>query len=120
MELTAPVLSQAVATCATRAVCASMGPERWAVREATTRLLSARKASATGCVNGRLIRAIDRCEILSLDVFDTAILRRVEQRTDVFELVAGQYRHLYSPQVGWDFARARVDAERLARERASA
>jgi predicted HAD superfamily hydrolase len=71
-------------------------------------------------VNGRLIRAIDRCEILSLDVFDTAILRRVEQPTDVFELVAGQYRHLYSPQVGWDFARARVDAERLARERASA
>jgi predicted HAD superfamily hydrolase len=71
-------------------------------------------------VKSRLIKAIDRCEILSLDVFDTAILRRVEQPTDVFELVAGQYRHLHSPQVGWNFARARVDAERLARQRSGA
>ncbi len=100
-------------------MCASMAPKGWGAREGTTRPLSARKASVIGSVNGRLIKAIDRCEILSLDVFDTAILRRVEQPTDVFELVAGQYRHLYSPQEVWDFARARVDAERRARERAS-
>jgi len=71
-------------------------------------------------VTGRLIRAIDRYEILSLDVFDTSIFRRVGQPSDVFELVAGQYRRLHSPQVAWDFAGARVGAEHRARQRASA
>jgi predicted HAD superfamily hydrolase len=86
--------------------------------ERPKKLLAARKASATGTVTGRLITAIDRYEILSLDVFDTSIVRRVGQPTDVFELVAGQYRRLHGPEAAWDFAGARVGAERRARERA--
>jgi predicted HAD superfamily hydrolase len=48
---------------------------------------------------------LHRFDVLSLDVFDTAILRRVARPIDVFELVEP------------GFAAVRVEAERVARER---
>jgi len=59
-------------------------------------------------------------DVLSLDVFDTAILRRVARPVDVFALVAIDF-HARRPEAkAFDFATARVNAERIAREHAAA
>ncbi len=58
-----------------------------------------------------LCRLIDGCDVLSLDVFDTAILRRVAEPIDVFALVERHYRHERRGAVSpFDFARERVAA----------
>src|SRR5438094_7416832 len=66
-----------------------------------------------------LCRLIDGCEVLSLDVFDTALLRRVGEPADVFELVAREYRHRRrGALLPFDFFAERLAAERRARGRA--
>ncbi|HZS37914.1 MAG TPA: hypothetical protein VFF06_13850 [Polyangia bacterium] len=64
-----------------------------------------------------LCQLIDGCDVLSLDVFDTALLRRVGEPVDVFALVAREYRHRRGGAlVPFDFAARRIAAERRARE----
>jgi FMN phosphatase YigB (HAD superfamily) len=63
------------------------------------------------------LRLVDGCDVLSLDVFDTAVLRVVAQPIDVFELVARQHRH-HARAEAFAFAPARVAAEVEARRRA--
>jgi FMN phosphatase YigB (HAD superfamily) len=64
-----------------------------------------------------LCRLIDGCGALSLDVFDTAILRRVAEPVHVFALVQRHYRQERRGAVTpFDFARERVAAERRARD----
>jgi FMN phosphatase YigB (HAD superfamily) len=60
------------------------------------------------------------CSVLSLDVFDTVLWRRVPRPTDLFELLGARLRHLgHSP--GWltdaTFRAMRVTAENEARAR---
>jgi FMN phosphatase YigB (HAD superfamily) len=58
-------------------------------------------------------RLLDRCQVLSLDIFDTALWRRVGRPTDVFGFVERQAAAEGAPVPG--FARARALAERQAR-----
>lgn len=57
-----------------------------------------------------LFELIRRCEVVSFDVFDTLLVRRVAKPTDVFEMVGRQQG---VPQ----FRRLRIAAEARARER---
>ncbi|MEO6950675.1 MAG: HAD-IA family hydrolase [Polyangia bacterium] len=58
---------------------------------------------------------VGRCAALSLDIFDTALLRRVDEPHDVFRLVAAAYRASRPSAPRFDFAGARVTAEQRAR-----
>ena len=61
---------------------------------------------------------VERCAVLSLDIFDTALLRRVEEPSDVFRLVEAKYRATNPTASQVDFAGARIAAEARARQRA--
>ena len=57
---------------------------------------------------------IDEAQVVSFDIFDTALLRGVEQPVDLF-LLLGCEIGLLDPH---DFAKARIHAERIARQKA--
>ena len=57
---------------------------------------------------------IDEAQVVSFDIFDTALLRGVEQPVDLF-LLLGFEGGLLDPH---DFAKARIHAERIARQKA--
>jgi HAD superfamily hydrolase (TIGR01549 family) len=61
--------------------------------------------------HARVRQALARCRVLSVDVFDTALLRLVREPVDVFRLVPGAPR---------GFVEERVAAERRARLKAAA
>lgn len=60
--------------------------------------------------------ALGKFRVLSLDVFDTALLRRVRQPVDVFLLLEGPVRRLLA-HPGLPVADLRANAEKLARDR---
>jgi predicted HAD superfamily hydrolase len=62
----------------------------------------------------RLQDLLDRARCLSLDVFDTAVVRLVPHPTDVFRLVAAAF--LPSSRLNFDYLHGRVEAERQARD----
>jgi predicted HAD superfamily hydrolase len=57
-------------------------------------------------------------DCISFDVFDTAVVRLVGEPCDVFGFVAAELRHRQPSLSTFDFAPARIAAERRARERA--
>jgi FMN phosphatase YigB (HAD superfamily) len=65
-----------------------------------------------------LVGLIDRHPILSLDVFDTALLRAIDAPPSVFALVESEYRRTHGRLSGFDFTSERRTAERRARRRA--
>ncbi len=62
-----------------------------------------------------LYSLLDSCQVLSLDVFDTALLRRVDEPIVVFELIAREYRHRHPDASAFAFAAERQAAEARAR-----
>jgi len=65
--------------------------------------------------NGRLEQGIRRAKVVSLDVFDTALLRLVRKPADVFLYMQSDVRRLlHRPNLG--FVESRVAAEHQARE----
>lgn len=72
--------------------------------------------SSPRMLSTQLARSCARHSVLSLDVFDTAIRRLVTHPTDLFHLVESRFRHLTPAASHFDFASARVAAERRARE----
>lgn len=69
----------------------------------------------TSVVFSDLLRLVEQVDVLSLDVFDTALVRAVAQPVDVFSLVAFEHRHRHPTVPEFDFPGARVNAERAAR-----
>ena len=70
-------------------------------------------------VRDELMRAVSRLaagDVLSLDVFDTALLRVLRQPKDLFSFIEPDVRALLG-KPEFPFAQARVAAERVARER---
>jgi len=67
---------------------------------------------------GQLGRLIEISSALSLDVFDTALLRMVAEPADLFPLIGLEYRQGQPDRGAFDFGTARIAAERRARERA--
>src|SRR5260370_41836014 len=65
-----------------------------------------------------LFGLVDRAQVLSLDVFDTALLREVSEPAEVFDLVERQARHDQGPLPRFDFRAERIAAEQRAREAA--
>ena len=55
---------------------------------------------------------------MSLDIFDTALLRRVDEPRDVFRLVDAKYRAEHPTAAQFDFVPARIAAEERARHQA--
>ncbi len=45
----------------------------------------------------KLVKKIDSCEVISFDVFDTALLRNVIEPIDVFGLVKKEYEYKFGP-----------------------
>ncbi len=64
-----------------------------------------------------LTRRLRQAEVVSFDVFDTAILRALVQPADLFVLMEGEARRVSNAALS-DFAAARPHAEALARQRA--
>src|SRR5581483_11703423 len=71
-----------------------------------------------GALPSSLARLVERHPVLSLDVFDTALLRQIDAPPSVFALVEAEYRRARGRLSGFDFARERRQAERRARRRA--
>jgi HAD superfamily hydrolase (TIGR01549 family) len=63
----------------------------------------------------RIRRRLPRCRVFSVDVFDTALLRLTQTPRDVFRLVEDAYRLAHPEAEPFEFATARIDAERRAR-----
>lgn len=59
-----------------------------------------------------LVEAIEKAELVTFDIFDTALIRSLEQPVDVFLLLAHE-AGMNDPQ---GFAQARIEAESLARK----
>lgn len=58
-----------------------------------------------------LKRAIDSCEVVSFDIFDTLLVRSTLYPTDVFEEVAEKFA--VQLPAGYDFVKNRISAERM-------
>jgi glycosyltransferase involved in cell wall biosynthesis/FMN phosphatase YigB (HAD superfamily) len=72
-----------------------------------------------GKIMARLDRAVQGAPVVSLDVFDTLLMRRVRKPTDVFLFIQPWVRELLTlPNL--DYPTVRVNAERLARATAQA
>lgn len=65
-----------------------------------------------------LRRSFSEVQVVSFDVFDTTLLRKVKRPVDVFLYMENEARHLMGNQ-NVQFPDLRVNAERIARERAS-
>lgn len=59
---------------------------------------------------------VAKCSVLSLDVFDTAVVRLVAKPTDLFHFIHAAHRQLYPDAPSLDFARQRIAAEQRARQ----
>ena len=67
-----------------------------------------------GDLSDALKGAMEEAEVVSFDIFDTALLRSLDQPADLFFLV-GLEAGLSDPHA---FVQARIEAEKLARKRA--
>ncbi|XRG77806.1 hypothetical protein V5E38_18560 [Rossellomorea sp. GAMAL-10_SWC] len=61
-----------------------------------------------------LKKKIDAATYVSFDIFDTAILRLVKEPIDVFKVISEKYNR-ENNQLGYDFVKARIQAEKNAR-----
>ncbi len=84
-------------------------------RSGITMAAVAPNAFVGGVLYKSLVRKLERVSVLSLDVFDTALLRLVRKPADVF-LFAQAKARLALGQPEFPFAQARSSAERIARE----
>ena len=59
-------------------------------------------------------KLIDRHQVISFDIFDTAILRRVLRPLDIFTLVLSEYESIHG-RLGFDYVSSRIEAEASSR-----
>ncbi len=81
------------------------------VKKCLKNILSKIKGKDISCLPDSLL---DQVDIISFDVFDTLILRDVENPTDVFDLVETEFNNEYEERID-SFKMHRIDAERKAR-----
>ena len=67
-------------------------------------------------MNKLLVKAIDRHEYISFDIFDTLLLRTVKNNSDVFYLTG---KKVLGDDRAEEFRRERIEFEKLAREHSS-
>lgn len=67
-------------------------------------------------INTNLLELIDSVEVVSFDIFDTAIFRKIDQPKDVFELMIKNYEAQKGSKLNFDFYNFRIEAENIARK----
>src|SRR5262249_52328253 len=88
---------------------------RWQLRLAMPRVVVIREDQEPIAPLDRLVDAVD---CVSFDIFDTAVLRRIETPVAVFAVVAGDFRARMPDLGAFDYGAARRLAEVRAREQA--
>lgn len=63
-------------------------------------------------LNWKLIKAIDKYEYVSFDVFDTLITRMVNKPSDIFNIVEKRYNDMHPERKIYGFLKDRTEAER--------